>query len=473
MARGPVGAFAEGFVSGVGLRRQQEAFEEEKQTNKLRREGLELELRKRRADLEDADRVRDADAWYLNANEGIIKATTAAEAGNRDALTNFQFQDFSEFRASRKPSQPQPTQPAPQTGIAGLVAGIRRGVAPSEAAPEAAGIAAPAGETAEMPAARGVQPPAGAQPSDDQKETPRRNPFIPAGAKAPDVYEQRIRLQGQALERYFNMKGKPEKALEVPGVIRGLLKQNWEERLGTSVPMALAMSRDGLRRLSEINDVLPNGFKFDPETGTPDAKSRTWKGVMITNESTGEQSPMDITPEMLLAITKRYDVAGAAKDIIEYGDKRASERRAEADVLSRSTTALANLTRAQTADRRAAAADSAAVDAARENQRIKAAKFFFPLARPSLEITPEEEMRFSGKPEEVDAKRKNFLKRIDDDNAGSELMMGLVAGNPKVPSNTLGALARDIISGKGEKVKIETDKDGRTFVTYKGQRVNI
>lgn len=470
MSYGLFGGFAEGFGAGANIRMKQDALEDEKKTNQLRRDSLELEIRKKRDDMEVAARNRDADDYLA---DGLERIRSAAIKGD---FAGLQIPEFADFRASRKPKEQPKQQPEP-TGIAGLVAGLRRGIAPAQAE-EGGGIAAPA-EAPAAPQGGGIQSPGAEEPK------PSHNPFLPVGYKDPDVMAQRIRLQQQMLERYYNLKGQPEKALEVPAKMKALLKDNWEERVGMSIPMAMAGSRNGLRQLAGLNEVIPNGFKMDGDSGVYNAKTRTWEGVMVTNESSGEQESMNIGPEMLIPLTKRYDLAGATKDLIEFGDKRASESRADRGVvvqernadtnaenaISNRMTARGNEARGRAAEARAAALGDAEIKSQAELATVRIGKLTFP--RAGTEITLEDEAKFTGNKEERAAQKARLEAQIAAQTEGFNFFNDLVAGNPKASKNTIADLAKKIASGGKGGVKVESDKDGREFVIFKGQKIYI
>lgn len=465
MAYGIFGGLAEGFGAGANLRMKQDALEDEKKTNQLRRDNFELEIRKKKGELEDADKKRTIDDYFADQAERIRKG---AAAGNLD---DFTFTPFDEFRASRKPKE-QPKQPEPQpTGIAGILAGLRGGIAPAPAA-EPAGIAAPAGDAPPAPQGAGIQSPAPAP------KEPVENPWTPVGSKDPNVMEKSIRLRADLLKQYYTMRGEHDKADKVDGTMTGMLQKNWEERIRLPLLGMWNGSRDGVRKLNEAHGLIPDGFSIDPESGVYDKKDKVWKGMTVTNEATGQRETVDITREMLIGWSRRYDLLGATKEIIDSESKRASEDRAERGVVVQEGTLGVNQmnarTNARNAATQAAREDRIAQDGARAQDDLNTArigKLKFP--RAGTEITLDDRQNFTGKnKDERDVEEARLRAEIARQTNGLRIFDAVAGLNPRVNRSTLAAFAQASASGKFKEQTPKMDGE-RRYVTFAGQKIYL
>lgn len=487
MSYGLFGGFAEGLTTGRNLRMKEDALEDEKKTNQLKRDSLELEIQKQKTSLEDAERNRNITEYSALEGDRIRR-----EGANYKPLS---FDDFVAQKKAKAPPKPEP-KPEQPTGMAGIVAGIRNAISPSPAAaapaapagiaaPAAApvGIAAPAaseGPTPEAaPAPAGIRSPAGEQPQQPQGDQEKPlNYLLPAGHESPTARAQAIRNQSDLLQRVLMLKGDTKGAMEVPKVMKELLAQNWDETVGMSSTAAMNGLRPGLKSLLKMSEVLPLGYTGDGDSGTWDPKTNTWKGVIVTNAETGKQEAMDLDQGFFIGIAKKFDLPGATLAIIENRNKdtknKIEQQKADADTKgadAKMISANADASKAATLARAQTTKEQDDIKQRDADSTQKFADRRFPWAGKSIGLKEEMELG-GGSEKEVAAKKAKLQATIDFQTAASEVYNGGRGLNPKVPLPVMASFAEQAVRGALSK-DVEKDAKGNAFLTFGNYKIAL
>lgn len=265
-----------------------------------------------------------------------------------------------------------------------------------------------------------------------------------------------------AMEKLYAQLGEPEKAALVRSQMADVFDKDVERK--TKHAMAdMAMGTPGaVQKFAKVYSYFNDGNEVNPNSGTFDPKTKTWKGVEFV-DAKGNKATRDITQGDIAGWVKN-DASAIALFNIEQEWKQKDYNLKERSTRADETRAGAAVTEANAkvpyykayAGRLTALTDSEK-SAASQKASVEAIARLFPEAH--KEYKPEELMLDKDKGA---GKLKTKAEALEMNN----MTVDLAALNPKADVRALASLARKMRVSDG--VTAEKDADGRVFTTYGG-----
>lgn len=330
---GTISSIATGIMDGYTKGLQLNAnLERQKRLN----ERDDLEIDKMRSEKQDREDMRAAELDLAGSRDRILeqlqKEFAAPQAQPGVATPDAQAPTGPELGALDPNSVTQPvTDPnivaapldAPRPTL-GPVGGLARAAAAAQPPAAPAATAAPVAPAQQAPAQPVAQAPAG---------KPALNPLAPMASIPPEnrraFIDRKYELQTKALEDYYNKTRQPEKALAARATMNKLRDAEIEEK-GRGALLALASGDPGgLSMFSKVYQLYDDGKAIDPNSGTFDPKTQSWRGVRILDANTGKEIAVrDFSQQQIYGLAANLNAADIAKQNIEQQLKTQAKREA-------------------------------------------------------------------------------------------------------------------------------------------------
>lgn len=366
---------------------------------------------------------------------------------------------FSEGQGAQAPvANPMAEQPQPRMGLS-----VPQSAAPAEGQP------APAA----LPTATGLQTPAAQAPKTNPFMTGGENKYQDSKAAQDKYYAAKSRL----LQQYFERIGEHEKALAVPKAMADARNFEFEEKTGAALAGMAAGLPNAPAALSRVYDLLSDGKKLDPTSGTFDPKTGAWTGLKVT-DANGKTTEMSLTQAQILGMAKQKDAAALVKFNLERSDKAfdqsIAERKAKADergAAAQEKSAEAAMIRAKTgADEndilRRSRVDQIRVNAVNDmvQNTLKAPAKLDDMTVLSAKSGDKEA---KAKVAQYEAQMQAYEGRQGEVQKLRDRATTLLSLNPKLTASEAVAISKD-----GAGLKLQRDDNG-DYVTYGGKKVYV
>lgn len=330
---GTISSIATGIMDGYTKGLQLNAnLERQKRLN----ERDDLEIDRLRSEKQDREDMRAAELDLAGSRDRILeqlqKEFSAPQAQPGVAMPDAQAPAGSELGALDPNAVTQPvTDPniaaapldAPRPTL-GPVGGLARAAAVAQPTAPPAAAAAPTAPVQQAQAQPAAQASAG---------KPAFNPLAPMASIPPEnrraFIDRKYELQTKALEDYYNKTRQPEKALAARATMNKLRDAEIEEK-GRGALLALASGDPGgLSMFSKVYQLYDDGKAIDPNSGTFDPKTQSWRGVRILDANTGKEIAVrDFSQQQIYGLAANLNAADIAKQNIEQQLKTQAKREA-------------------------------------------------------------------------------------------------------------------------------------------------
>lgn len=328
--------------------------------------------------------------------------------------------------------------------------------APEEAAPAPAAAAAPAA----------------------QKENPlitASDNKYPNKAAADAALDKYYDMKAKALQKWYLSQNQMDKAMEVPKMIRELRDQDWTRKIGASLSGMLSNAPGAREAFARVYDIINDGYSLDPNSGTYDPKSMSWKGLVRLDKDGKPVDTFDLTPTSAMMLAQKYkDPATVVQYLQGRADIEKKQGLEERDTVAKE--------RDSTSRERSAVADEKRATASMIDANAKAGRYAVlnaegggggkkPNAKSSVDAINSMFPIAQNPPKEADLvlltskERAARLAQYENERKMLNKTLDLSGLNPDVDVRTLAGIARQ------GKVQAQRDADGRVFTVVGGKKI--